>query len=63
MGAVVATKVHVPPRSPLWVDQFTDGYHLGLYVAAAIAFSGAIVAVATIRKVRHVEPTEAAAAA
>ena len=63
MGAVVATQVHVSQRSPLWVDQFTNGYHLGLYVAAAIAFSGAVVAVATIRKVRHVEPSEAAAAA
>jgi len=63
MGAVVASQVSVPPRSPLWADQFTNGYHLGLYVAAAIAFSGAVVAVAMIRKVRHVEPAEAAAAA
>jgi EmrB/QacA subfamily drug resistance transporter len=63
MGAVVASQVHVSQRNPAWPDQFTNGYHLGLYVAAAIAFSGAIVATLTIRKVRHVEPSEAAVAA
>ncbi len=63
MGAVVASRVHVPQTDPLWAGQFVDGYHLGLYVAAAIAFSGALVAVSTIRKERHVEPAEAAAAA
>jgi len=63
MGAVVASRVHVVQASPKWPDQFVSGYHLGLYVAAAIAFSGALVAVSTIRKVRHVETAEAAAAA
>ncbi len=63
MGAVVASQVSVPPTNPAWADQFTNGYHLGLYVAAAIAFSGAIVATLTIRKVRSVEPSEAAVAA
>jgi EmrB/QacA subfamily drug resistance transporter len=63
MGAVVATQVHVQPPNPLWTDQFVKGYHLGLYVAAAIAFCGALVAVATIRKVRHVDPAERAEAA
>jgi EmrB/QacA subfamily drug resistance transporter len=61
MGAVVASRVHVPQTSPLFPSQFVHGYHLGLYVAAAIAFSGAVVAVSTIRKVRHVEPSPAAA--
>jgi len=63
MGAVVASQVHVPPTSPEYPGQFVNGYHLGLYVAAAIAFSGALVAVAMIRKVRHAEPVEAAVAA
>ena len=63
MGAVVASRVHVVQTSPKWPDQFVSGYHVGLYVAAAIAFSGALVAVSTIRKVRHVETAEAAAAA
>jgi hypothetical protein len=61
MGAVVGSQVHVPQRSPAWPGQFVDGYHLGLYVAAAIAFTGALVAVSTIRKVRHAEPAPAAA--
>jgi hypothetical protein len=63
MGAVVASQVSVPPTSPRWAGQFIDGYHLGLYVAAAIAFSGAVVAVAMIRKVRHADPSEAEAKA
>jgi hypothetical protein len=63
MGAVVASQIDVVPRNPAYADQFVDGYHLGLYVAAAIAFSGAVVAVATVRKVRHVEVAEAASAA
>jgi EmrB/QacA subfamily drug resistance transporter len=63
MGAVVASQISVKPKNPLYADQFVNGYHLGLYVAAAIAFSGAVVAVATVRKVRHPEPSEAAIAA
>jgi EmrB/QacA subfamily drug resistance transporter len=63
MGAVVASQISVGPRNPAWAEQFVNGYHLGLYVAAAIAFSGAVVATVTIRKVRHVEPAEAAIAA
>jgi EmrB/QacA subfamily drug resistance transporter len=63
MGAVVASQISAVPGSPLYADQFVDGYHLGLYVAAAIAFSGALVAVAMVRKVRYVEPVEAASAA
>jgi MFS family permease len=63
MGAVVSSQVHVSQANPAFAEQFTNGYHLGLYVAAAIAFSGAIVATVTIRKTRHVEPSEAAVAA
>jgi hypothetical protein len=63
MGAVVASQISVGVGDPAYPDQFVDGYHLGLYVAAAIAFTGALVATAMIRKVRYAEPAEAAAAA
>jgi hypothetical protein len=62
MGALVASQIDVAPRNPAYASQFIDGYHLSLYVAAAIAFAGALVATATVRKVRHVEPAEAAVA-
>jgi EmrB/QacA subfamily drug resistance transporter len=58
MGAVVATQVHVAPRSRAFADQFVSGYHHALYVAAGIAFAGALVAVATVRHV-HYTPAEA----
>jgi EmrB/QacA subfamily drug resistance transporter len=61
MGAVVGSQIHVGTADPAYAGQFVDGYHLALYVAAAIAFTGALVATATIRKVRHVEPAPAAA--
>ena len=38
---------------PARVDQFVDGYHLALYVAACIALVGAVVAVATVRRDVH----------
>ena len=63
MGAVVASQISVGPRNPAFAGQFIDGYHLGLYVAAAIAFTGALVAVVMIRNVRQVEPAKAAVAA
>ena len=36
-----------------------SGYHQALYAAAAIALAGSIVAVATVRKVRHDAPVAA----
>jgi EmrB/QacA subfamily drug resistance transporter len=56
MGAVVASEIHVGAGSPLFAQDFVRGYHHGLYVAAAIAFFGALVATATVRKVPHAEP-------
>jgi MFS family permease len=53
MGAIVAGQIHVPRTSPLFADQFVSGYHHSLYAAAGIALAGAIVAVATVRKIRH----------
>ena len=56
MGAIVAASVSVLPTNPAYPDQFVEGYHNALHVAAGIAIVGAIVAVATVRKVRHPEP-------
>jgi EmrB/QacA subfamily drug resistance transporter len=53
MGALFATRLHVGPRNPNYTSQFIDGYHLGLHVAAGIAFAGAVVAVLTVRKTSH----------
>jgi EmrB/QacA subfamily drug resistance transporter len=53
MGALVATTVNVPPFDPLYATQFVPGYHRALHVGAAILLVGAVVAVATIRKVEH----------
>ena len=60
MGAIVAASVSVRPTSPAYPDQFVEGYHNALHVAAAIAILGAVVAVATVRKVA---PPEAGSAA
>jgi EmrB/QacA subfamily drug resistance transporter len=57
MGAIVAGQVHVARTSPQFVDQFVSGYHRALYVAALIALAGAGVAVATVRKLVHHEPS------
>jgi EmrB/QacA subfamily drug resistance transporter len=62
MGAIVAGQIHVGRRSPAFADQFVSGYHHALYTASGIALAGALVAVATVRKVRHAEPAEAEAA-
>jgi len=62
MGAVVSSQVSVGPLSPDFASQFVNGYHLGLYVAAGIAFTGAIVAVLTVRRYRHPEALAEAAA-
>jgi EmrB/QacA subfamily drug resistance transporter len=62
MGAVIATQVSRPRTDPAFVGEFVRGYHHALYVAAAIAFSGAVVAVATVRKMRHAPVVEAVGA-
>jgi EmrB/QacA subfamily drug resistance transporter len=59
MGALVATRVSVPPANPLWRVEFVGGYHRAVHVGAAIVLCGALIAVATVRQVRHepaVEP-------
>jgi EmrB/QacA subfamily drug resistance transporter len=62
MGALVASQLHVTPRSPRYASQFVDGYHLGLHVAAGFALTGALLAVLTLRKPRHAEEREPAGA-
>jgi EmrB/QacA subfamily drug resistance transporter len=61
MGAIVAASVSVAPTNPQYSDQFVEGYHNALHVAAGIALVGAVVAVATVRRVRHPEPEPQAA--
>jgi EmrB/QacA subfamily drug resistance transporter len=63
MGAIVASHIRVGPASPEFASQFVSGYHAGLYTAAGIALAGVVVAVSTIRQVRHVERAEPAIAA
>ena len=53
MGAIVAASVSVLPTSPDYSDQFVEGYHNALHVAAGIAIVGAIVAIATVRNIEH----------
>jgi EmrB/QacA subfamily drug resistance transporter len=49
MGAILASYVTAPPRSPLAARQFVDGLHAALLVAAGITFVAAVVAVVTVR--------------
>jgi EmrB/QacA subfamily drug resistance transporter len=64
MGAVVATQVTTNVPGPRFAQEFTDGYHDALYVAAGITFFAALVAVSLVRKVVHPHPaTEAVGAA
>ena len=56
MGAIVAASVgSLKPPNPAYPAKFVEGYHNALHVAAAIAILGAVVAVATVRKVSHPE--------
>ena len=55
MGAILASYVTAPPRSPLGAQQFVDGLHAALLVAAAITFAAAILAVALVRTRSEVE--------
>jgi EmrB/QacA subfamily drug resistance transporter len=56
LGAIVASYLTAPPTDPRAQGQFIEGFHAALYVAAAIAFVGAVVAFVTVRKIAHAEP-------
>jgi EmrB/QacA subfamily drug resistance transporter len=60
MGALVATQVSVQAVDPGYPAQFVAGYHRAVHVGAAILLVGALVAVATVRKVRYAEAPAAA---
>jgi EmrB/QacA subfamily drug resistance transporter len=49
MGAIVASYLHHPPRSPLAAQDYVNGLHAGFAVGAGITFAAAIVAVVTVR--------------
>ena len=55
MGAIIASYLHAPVRSPLANQQFVDGLHMALLVSAGIAFAAAIVAVVLVRVQPSVE--------
>jgi EmrB/QacA subfamily drug resistance transporter len=55
LGAIIASYITASPLDPRAQQQFLDGFHAALYVAAAIAFVGAMVAVVTIRQIVHAE--------
>jgi EmrB/QacA subfamily drug resistance transporter len=64
MGAIVASYVTVPPGSPESAQQFVDGLHAALLVAAVITFLAAVVAVVLVRtrpEVEHAHLAEIAA--
>jgi EmrB/QacA subfamily drug resistance transporter len=56
LGAIIASYISLEPPDPRAQQQFLDGFRTALFVAAAIAFAGAVVAVVAVRKVRHPEP-------
>ena len=55
MGAIIASYLHAPVRTPLANQQFVDGLHMALLVSAGIAFAAAIVAVVLVRVQPSVE--------
>jgi EmrB/QacA subfamily drug resistance transporter len=59
MGAIMAAQIG-DDRTP---GAFVDGFSTTLLVSGLIALAGAVVAAATVRKVRHVSPLAAAEAA
>jgi hypothetical protein len=59
MGAIMAARIG-DERTP---EAFVDGFSTTLLVSGLIALAGAVIAAATVRKVRHVSPLAAAEAA
>jgi EmrB/QacA subfamily drug resistance transporter len=55
MGAILASYVTAAPGSPESAQQFVNGLHAALLVAAVITFSAAVVAVVTVRTRPEVE--------
>jgi EmrB/QacA subfamily drug resistance transporter len=55
MGAILASYVTASPRSPAGAQQFVNGLHAALLVAAVITFAAAVVAIVTVRTRPEVE--------
>jgi len=62
MGAILASYISAPARSPQGAQQFVDGLHAALLVSAVIAFGAAVVAVLTVRTRPAVERAHVAEA-
>jgi hypothetical protein len=60
MGALVATEVSVRPFAPGYSEQFVAGYHRAVHAGSILLIAGAVLAVLTVRNVRHHEPQRAA---
>ena len=61
MGAIVASYLHHPAKTPAGAQDFVNGLHASLLVAAAITFAGAAVAVTLVRStVRAERPQQVA---
>jgi hypothetical protein len=52
MGALIATRVSVSSRSPLWRAEYVAGYHRAVHLGAALVLLGALISVATVRGIR-----------
>jgi EmrB/QacA subfamily drug resistance transporter len=63
MGAIVASYVTASPRSPEGAQQFVDGLHSALLVAAGLTFAAAAVAVLLVQSVKQPQGAEASDAA
>jgi EmrB/QacA subfamily drug resistance transporter len=63
MGAIVAAAIHSRPGTPQGDAEFVTGFQHALIVASLIALAGAFLAVATVRKYRHVDTSIVEAAA
>jgi EmrB/QacA subfamily drug resistance transporter len=59
MGALVATTVNVAPFDRRFPAEFVAGYHRAVHLGAALVLLGALISVATVRKL-HTEPHGAA---
>jgi EmrB/QacA subfamily drug resistance transporter len=55
MGAIVASYLHAPARTPAGAQDFVNGLHASLLVAAGITFAGAAVAAVLVRSTVRVE--------
>jgi EmrB/QacA subfamily drug resistance transporter len=63
MGAIIASEVNAPPGTPQAIEEFVRGFQHALIVASLVALAGAVLAVATVRKYRHVDAAALEAAA